>query len=328
MKNIEPGNGVNPPLFPDIKPSDSVSERRKKVLNQFAPKIREKTPYDSSEFEYFSPIGEHARKILVNGMVSLSGNEGYELFRTSEDLEYISDNEATHKALDRMYEGPLSENPNDLIWSRLFIENTHNSMAVRNRLRIVKEEFTSHMENALLRQEGPLQVLSVAAGSSRAIMESLKSLNGTIDDRIALKMVDSSDEALTDGQQLVGKLGIDKYVNFTKANFLPTTKYMDDKYQPEFVEVVGLFDYLADAHIVRFLRELKSHMVDGGAVLYSNIAPNDEQDFTHNVVGWRQMEYRTSGDLARLATDAGFGLSNVRVLQEPLGVYNLAVATK
>lgn len=320
--------GVNPPLFPDVKPSDSISERRIKVLKQFSSRIGERTPYDSSEFECASPIGEDARAALVKGMVSLPGTEGKDLFRASRDLEYISDNQASHKALDRMYTGPASEDPNSLAWSRLFIENTHNSMAVRNRLRIVKVEFLDHMVEALSKRAGPLQVLSVAAGSSRAIMESLKDLNGTASDQIVLQMVDNSNEALADGQQLVGRLGIEELVQFTKANFLPTTGYANSSYRPEFVEVVGLFDYLRDPHIVRFLREIRSRMVDGGAVLYSNITPNDEQAFTHNVVGWRLMEYRTSQDLVRLATTAGFQPSKIKIIQEPLGVYNLAVVTK
>lgn len=321
--------GPNLPIFPDIKPSDNVSERRTKVLNQFALKIGEKTPYDSSEFERVSSIGEDARIALINGMVSLPNTEGLELFRTSEDLKYISDYEATHRALDRMYVGPVSNDDKEgLLWSRLFMESTHNSMAVRNRLRIVKEEFVKHIENAFSRQKGPFQVLSVAAGSSRAIMESLKYLNGTVRDRIVLQMVDNSSDALTDGKKLVEELGIKEAVRFTESNILRTTRYMDPNYHPEFVEAVGLFDYLPDNLIIFLLKKLKSQMSVGGVVIFSNIAPNDEQEFTHKVVGWRQMEYRNSGDLARLATDAGFGLSNVRILREPLGVYNLAMATK
>ena len=168
MSNVETAN-VNPPFFPEIKPSDTISERKAKVLKQFAPRIGEKTPYDSSEFECTSPIGEDARIALVKGMVSLPGTEGLELFRASENLEYISDNEATHKALDRMYTGPVSEDPNSLIWSRLFIENTHNSMAVRNRLRVVKEEFVNHMEKALAGRERSFHILSLSARSNKTI---------------------------------------------------------------------------------------------------------------------------------------------------------------
>jgi hypothetical protein len=318
---------ANSSLFPDIKPSDSISDRKTKVLNRFASGIGEKTPYGSPEFEYSSPIGENARRILVDGMISL-GAEGHDLFMASKNLNYISTNEATHKALDRMYEGPALEGPEDLAWSRLFIENTHNSMAVRNRLRIVEKKFVEHMGKAMSKREGPFQVLSVAAGSSRAIMESLRNLNGAANDRIMLQMVDNSEEALADGKVLVGKLGIEEAVKFTNATFLPTTGYMNSGYHPEFVEVVGLFDYLQDALIVRFLRGIRSHLVDGGAVLYSNIAPNDEKEFTHKVVGWRPMEYRTSQELAQLATSAGFELDKVKIIPEPLGVYNLAIAIK
>jgi hypothetical protein len=319
---------MNLPLFPDIKQSDSIFDRRAKILREFASRIGEETPYDSSEFEYTSPIGEDARKILINGMTSLPEEGGNKLFRTSKNLDYISANEASHKALDRMYAGPVPENPDNLAWSRLFIENIHNAMAVRNRLRVIKNEFTNHMEEMFPKREGAIQVLSVAAGSSRAIMESIKYLNGKVNDRIALRMVDNSDEALADGRQLVKKLGIDGIAQFTKANFLPTTGYANADYRPEFIEVAGLFDYLKDSLIVRFLRELKPHMVDGGAVIYSNITLNDEYEFTHQVVGWRPMIYRTSQDLVRLAESAGFKSSNIRVVQEPLSVYNLAVATK
>lgn len=317
------------PIFSEINPSDSVFVRRAKILKQFAPRMGKRAPYGSSELELVSPIGRDARLALVRGMVALPGTEGLELFRASANLEYISDKSATSDALERMYKGPVPEEDADsLDWSRLFMENIHNAMAVRNRLRIVRRVFTARIEKALSRTECPLQVLSIAAGSSRAIMESLVTLNGAAHDRISLQMVDNSKNALKAGQQLVGELGIKASVKFTEAGFLPINAYLEDKDHPEFVEIVGLMDYLQDGSIVRLLRNLKGQMTEGGSVLFSNITPNDEQEFTHKVVGWQPMIYRTTQDLARLATKSGFDSSKVEIIKEPLGVYNLALVTK
>lgn len=305
--------------------------RISQILDLLGPKLG-REPYGISTFELASPIGETERKKLVDNMLALPGEEGHKLFRASICLDQISRDAASHKALETMYTGPnhngVIETGEQLLWTRLFIENIHNSMAVRNRLRIVEAEFGRFMGIRLADEVQDTKVLSIAAGSSRAIMEELVVLNGKGHDRIKLRMVDINKEALQDGKKLVTELGIGEAVEFTRAHFLSFKRYLNNDYQPDFVEIVGLLDYLDEGQITTLLGQVRNYLSEGGEVLYSNIAPNDEEVFIHRIVGWPRMKYRDSQDLLRLATTAGFTPDKIRIIPEPLGVYNVVSARK
>ncbi len=311
--------------------SDTRDMRIHGIVDLLGPKlVRE--PYGSPDFELASPIGESERGQLVSYMLALPGEEGHRLFRVSASLDQISSDAASHRALETMYVGPnrngIIEADDHLLWARLFIENIHNSMAVRNRLRVVKSEFGRFMGVRLAEGFQETKVLSVAAGSSRAIMEELAVLNGRGYDRIKLRMVDINREALLDGRKLVAKLGISESVEFIRAHILIFKRYLEDGYKPDFVEIVGLLDYLDEEQITKLLVQVRNHLSKGGEVLFSNIAPNDEEEFTHRIVGWPKMQYRDSQDLLRVATAAGFTPDKLRIISEPLGIYNIVSARK
>jgi len=298
-------------------------------LHKIVPYFRNRfgqMPYGSPDFETASPIGEENREALVKWMLSLPEDRGYHLFRQSGNLRQISDDAATHKALETMYMGPKPEEDEDkFFWARLFIENIHNSMAVRNRLRIVEKEFEAYMDVTLKERE-EVEVLSIAAGSSRAIMEVLARLNGVGYDQTRLRMVDLNREALDDGRNLALELQIHQSVEFIRAHFLSFRRYLEDGYSADFIEIVGLLDYLPGDHIISLLSEVRQHLTPKGMVLYSNIMPNDEQDFTHRIVGWPQMQYREAGQLVGFAKQAGFDRGSITVVPEPLGIYNIVSA--
>ncbi len=282
-------------------------------------------PYQAPDFETASPIGEGERMQLITWMLSLPGKEGYQLFRESDNLRQISDDVATHKALETMYVGPKpEEDEGKFLWARLFIENTHNAMAVRNRLRIVREEFRDFLGNV---KTDHINVLSVAAGSSRGLLEETSKLPGPIIDRVRLKLIDISPQAGEDARELSQQLGIADKVDAVTGNVLKVNGYLEDGYRADFIEVVGLLDYLKEGrHVTNLLKRLKDHLTDGGMILFSNIMPNDEQDFTHKIVGWLDMQYRSVEDLEKLAGEAGFPPSLIRVRKEPLQVYNIVCA--
>lgn len=304
-----------------------VDQRVAKLVQKFEPRLG-KAPYDSNEFELASPIGERARIGLERYMLGLSGDTGHGLFRQSSNLRQISDDAATHKALETMYVGPTPEDPEKFLWARLFMENVHNAMAVRNRKRIVKTQFNGFMRRNLEEGVDKVNILSVAAGSSRAIMEVLADINGEGHDRSRLRMVDISRDALEDGRKLVGRLRIGEQVDFIRAHFLSFRRYLGDGYKPNFVEIVGLLDYLSADEATKLVCTLRENMTPGGIMLFSNIVPNDEQDFTHKIVGWLPMIYRSAEDLQQIAAASGFDERKTSVIREPLGIYNIVVATK
>lgn len=310
-----------------ITGSPSLAQEIAEIISQFDLPIIE-IPYGDSVFETQSAIGEDKRASLVKHLLSL-GEHGRQLFRASPALRYISDNEASHKALETIYTGPIERDGSVFRhWSEIHIGNIHNAMGARNRLRIVKGEFAEFMESLLSKGQDKVDVLSVAAGSSRGIMEVLADLNGRGHDHIRLRMVDINREALADGRKLVKDLEIQESVDFIRAHFLSFKRYLEEGYNPHFVEIVGLLDYLSGENIINLLGPIRDRMAEGGVVLFSNIDDNDEKDFTHKVVGWREMQYRPAGQLAFLAKQAGFAEDKIRVIKEPLGIYNLVTAQK
>ncbi len=321
------------PSSPDIFAAAQIEQERESLLEKFFPLMQQSPEglYCSSpKFEVESPIGEKARQELVAGVMSLPENKGRQLWELSKDLKYISDNEASHRALDRVYSGPIAPDnlPNRQL-SRLFLENLHNAMAARNRFRIVSREFSNAiMSRMALGQSDNIHVLSIAAGSSRAILETTAAFPPDIRSRIKVRLMDASKNALYDGKLLAEKLGILDQVELKQAHFLASNRYLEERYRPDFVEVVGLNDYLNDETSTALMRMINTRMAAGGRILLSNVSPNDEQDFLHNIIGWREMEYREGEELVRLAQDAGFSSPNIQLLQEPLGFCHLISAEK
>ncbi len=290
--------------------------------SQEEPKINDEGLYIDS------PLGEK-RAELVDFLVSLPDDHGHSIWKTSENLTYISDNEASSRALDRVYLGTQPESDfNGYLWSTLMLDNLHNALAVRNRFAIVQNVFEREISEHTANNTDTMNVVSIAAGSSRALMETAAELPEDIRSNMNIRMTDLSKDALGDGLNLAQDLGITDITNFRRSHYRAYERYLEDGYQPNFVEIVGLLDYLTDEQITGLLSKVHEKLTDGGSVIYSNVSENDEQPFLHNVIGWRPMIYREADRLASLAQSAGFDTENIELIREPLGYCNLIVAKK
>lgn len=288
--------------------------------------------YTSSTFELESPIGNEKRLALIKRVLN-SPEEGRLLWQSSENLKYISQNEASHSALDRVYGGPLmheEESAEQYELADLFLSNLHTAMAARNRFRIVQDVYHQEIADhfSLNGHSGEMSTLSIAAGSSRALMEKMAGTDTKDRERMKLRLVDASDVAVSDGVKLAQELGIENTVDVRQANFLRFNHYLEEGYAPRFTEIVGLFDYVPNSLVVKTLERVREQMPDGGSILYSSVSPNDEQEFLHNIIGWRPMEYRTSEEMTTLASQAGFDAKNVLLIEEPLKMCNLVLVRK
>ena len=326
---IEGVTDLRNPL-PDISGPISHAERIQQILEVLGSKLGPE-PYGSLASEMVSPIGETDRLALVGLMLSLPHPMGHILFRTSANLNQISQDAATHNALETMYVGPnrngITEVGNNFLWARLMIENVHNSMAVRNRLRQVKQEFRCFIDD-FAGDADSINVLSVAAGSSRGLLEEVAAQPPQIRSNIRLKLIDVAPEAGEDAGRLARQLGIGDLVETVTANVLKVNSYLKEGYKAHFIEVVGLLDYLEDRHAVNLLGRLSSCLIKGGMILCSNIRPNDEERFTHQIVGWPEMKYRPAETLVAFVQQAGFSADAIRLIPEPLGIYNIVSARR
>lgn len=206
-------------------------EAAEDILTQYLPFMREDITNrycPSPRLERVSPIGDRARRELIELLVALPNQEGQQLWRWSGNLAYITANEATHRALDRVYHGPLVESSAlKTEWAHLHLTNLHNAMAARNRLRIVAHEYRMALQQIAHRNpDQPITVLSIAAGSSRALLETTAHLDPSLRCRLRIRLVDISKCALQDGAALAASFGIDAQVELRRAHFLQVERYL------------------------------------------------------------------------------------------------------
>lgn len=303
------------------------------IMGSFGSRLG-KPPYGSSEMELTSPIGEGAYAEFIEWVTSLPEGRGRELFREGLTLKYISDNQATFLALERMYRGPFS-NSDALLhaWDRLSIENIHHSMAVRNRARLVAKIFSREMRERLVPGEERIEVLGVAAGSSRAILEAKAQLPARVQDNVGITIVDQDERVGPYAFQVAAELDISRKMTVKTLNVLRHRgKYLISGYHPDIVEIVGLFDYLNDRQILFILGPIIESMKTGSVALVSNMNARDdkafqiEERFRMEVVGWQELYNRNADHLMSLVASAG--PVDIKLIPEPLGMYNLVQLTK
>lgn len=287
--------------------------------------------YASEVFERESPMGEDQRRELVQMIMALPQEDGQALWRSSVNLQYISDNAATHWALDRVYSGPVRDVEPDeehFLFADGMLSNLHNAMGSRNRKRIVGQVLRQYTGDLKARGIHDINVLSIAAGSSRAILETAADLQHNGDATFHIRLTDIKHAALNDGLAVASSLGIRGNVEKVRAGYNHAPFLFRKGFRPDLTEAVGIVDYLSDDETKLMLQIQYDQLPEGGAVLFSNVAKNDEQRLLHDVIGWDDMIYREPEQLQSLAEQAGFPRGNITHIPEPLGQCNLLLASK
>lgn len=248
--------------------------------------------------------------------------------KTNNAAKVVIDNATNHQALEVLYSKGdmfsvkrLGAHFFKYIWF-----NLHNSKAVRNRLRLVKREFRIHLED-ISAVDRDIEIISIASGSSRAIIETVKNGHYQPGAKLSLTFLDKSEHAIaysknlsTEIQHLPIKM---QWVHDTVGGFLrnaPAGCF-------DIVEMVGLLDYFSDDKVVEVFSGIYKMLQEGGVLITANINMNDEEPFITKVIEW-PMVYRSAEDLAALANRAGFEYNKMKVFYEPLKIHGLLVAKK
>lgn len=248
--------------------------------------------------------------------------------KTNKSASVVIDNATNHKALEVLYsKGELFSLKK--IGAKFFQYvwfNINNSKAVRNRLKLVKRELRNHLE-LISKFDRDIEVLSIASGSSRAIIEVVKHGRYLSNSKLSITFLDKNENAInysknlsTDISHLPIKL---EWIHDSAGNFLrnaPNKKY-------DIVEIVGLLDYFNDDKMLETFRGIYNILQPGGVLITSNISHNSEEKFITNVIDW-PMIYRTAEELANLVNKSGFEYNNMKVFYEPLKIHGMVVAKK
>ena len=248
--------------------------------------------------------------------------------KTNNAASVVIDNATTHKALEVMYSHgdlfsvkKISHRFFKYIWF-----NLDNTKAVRNRLKFVKREISTHLKE-ISKFDREINILSIASGSSRAIIEVVKSGEYMKNAKLSLTFLDKSEHAIsysktlsTDISHLPVKM---QWIQDTVGNFLTNQK----KQEYDIVEIVGLLDYFDDEKVASIFSGIYKILQVGGVLITANISHNKEEKFVTKVIDW-PMVYRTADELAVLVNRAGFDYNKMKVFYEPLQIHGMVIANK
>lgn len=249
---------------------------------------------------------------------------------TSINSRRVRDGAATFKALEPTYQFKSGEGDNALIrhidtyWLHI-----RNAQAVRNRLKIVKRELRQAILERFTAGQ-PVRILSIAAGSARAVIEVMGELkNRGIPTEAVL--VDQSRSALAYAAELAIENGVSESVRAVRSMVIDRQGQIVDfegkveGFTPDIIEMAGLIDYLTDEQILALFAKIKSLLKPNGLLLTCHIHMNHEAFFLWFVVNWK-MRYRSRAKLASLLSRANF--RNMALFTEPHAIHTVAIGCK
>jgi len=259
---------------------------------------------------------------------NLPKNFKHNIKKTDKAASEVIDNVTTHSALEVLYNKGKTFSKKTLLESifRYVWFNLGNSKAVRNRLKLVKREIRDYLRS-LVPHKKEVNIISIASGSSRAIIEAIHQDEYLKDVKISVTFLDKSAQAIEYSKKLSVNLThphIDlEWIQDTVGGFFK--KQSVKKF--DVVEIVGLLDYFDDAKVLDTFTNIHTILNDSGILITANISHNEEEPFLTRIIDW-PMVYREPEELALLAQKAGFKYNKMKVFYEPLKVHGLVVAQK
>ncbi len=267
-------------------------------------------------------------RIFIPILNSLPKGFKHIIKKTSNSAGVVIDYATTHKALEVLYSNgemfSLKSLP-DRFFKYVWF-NINNSKAVRNRLRFVKREIKNHLD-AISKSDKEIEIISIASGSSRSIIEVVKDGNYIDNTKLSITFLDKNESAIKYRKNLSENISHSSiklnWIHDSVNNFLraaPENKF-------DIVEIVGLLDYFTDEKTQEIYTGIYKILQPGGILITSNVVHNSEEEFVTKVIGW-PMIYKDPVRLAKLVKNSGFEYNNVRAFYEPLKIHGLVVAMK
>lgn len=281
---------------------------------------------DSMKYEYISARHALFNFLLLPILSNLPRSFQKVIKKSNKQAAEVIDNATTHQALEVLYHGGKSK-PHKNYLQKLFRKvwfSLSNSKAVRNRLRIVKREIDQHIRK-LKQEKKDIKILSIAAGSARAVLETIE-MHENEQYSFHLTFLDKSLKAIEYSKTLSQeKLKHSEvfWVNDTIGNFFKSE--MVGKY--DIVEMVGLIDYFDDEKTQEVFEKIYSSLNEGGMLITANVNNNLERKFLERIIDWH-MIYRKAEELAYILEKSNFEEEKMSIFYEPLKIHSVIVARK
>jgi len=205
-----------------------------------------------------------------------------------------------------------------------FWNQLHNIKAIRNRLRLVKQQMRESIQK-FSETEKQVRILSVASGSAQGIIELMREFKQK---GVSIKAIflDLDLTALTHSQRLAREAGVFDQITFVNKSTSEIINVAKD-FHPHIVEVTGLLEYRPHEKAISLLNRIYNLLTPNGILISSNITHNLEMFFTYWVGNW-PMIYRSTEELCDIIIRAGFNSKNCQIIREPLKIHNILVCKK
>ncbi|MFC0876600.1 class I SAM-dependent methyltransferase [Saccharicrinis sp. FJH2] len=210
--------------------------------------------------------------------------------------------------IDKIYTYHHSDIEKYKVWDEYFHSQSA-PKAVRNR----KKYFKSKLKHKLSMSTGKIDLLNVASGPARDILELYQEIDSP--NQLHTTCVEIDENAIKYASNLVN--GYSKNIEFVKANVL---RYRTEK-KFDVVWSAGLFDYFNEKAFIMVLSRFKDFVKPGGEIIIGNFNErhNPSRDYMEIMGEWF-LQHRTDEELVTLAMKAGFDFTQINIGREPENV--------
>lgn len=196
--------------------------------------------------------------------------------------------------------------------------NMLDSIAIRTRAEIMKASMFTQAQQS---ESDELHVVSLGSGAAVAETDVAIKIQRELGKKLHMQFYDIDAEVLEFGKEYAQRVGLDmssvtqKHANYLRALYLPAESQ-------DFIDVLGLWEYLDRAACVKLLKQSYTLLKPGGTFIASNMLDNRKQfTFNQKGVGWWPLHARSVDELAAIVHDAGIDTRQLTITISEDGVY-------
>jgi hypothetical protein len=207
--------------------------------------------------------------------------------------------------------------------TRGFFRHSVDAVGLRSRAAILAMIAREHIDE----WDGEVKWLSVAGGSGQPVYDVCEQLSEPDRARLSLTLVDLDSFMVGFAKRLYETAPFQlKSAVFQTRNIthVPSRREILQSVQPDFIDCMGLFEYLEDKQAVALIKALVAALPKGGSLVFTNMSPGHPLLNVHQrALGWPGVIQRTIHEVAELFDAAGINRKNTEVYRAEDNVYNV-----
>jgi len=192
--------------------------------------------------------------------------------------------------------------------AKYLFTNMVDGIGLRARARIMKEWLVTVAENA---EGDELTGISIGSGAAVPDIDATVAVVDRLGKSVNWHLVDPDTEALAFAQELAIEAGLpEETLNIHNKPYARAYGLFEEKV--DFVDVLGLWEYLNDRQTASLLKDSLKLIKPGGSFIASNmLADRPQGAFNEKAVGWPSLVKRLEEDMVGIAVKAGVDTSTI-----------------